>query len=118
MPTMPARLPTGQPARASAWFASAAGQAVLASESEAIRMAVAERPGQPWLCLTIAGVSHDPGSRGLLLRSPGRFVRGVLVVPEDPVAVSTDDVPTGRAKRATQDGAEESMMFTADHRTD
>lgn len=69
MRTMPPRIPTGQPARASAWFASAAGQAVLASESEAIRMAVAERPGQPWLCLTMAGVSGEPGGRGLLLQA-------------------------------------------------
>jgi len=93
MRTMPPRIPTGQPARASAWFASEAGQAILASETEAVRMAVAERPGQPWLCLTMAGVSAEPGGRGLLLQATregwGGPVRCALPLPLANESVAT-----------------------------
>ncbi|HSR64150.1 MAG TPA: hypothetical protein VLM17_00910 [Xanthomonadaceae bacterium] len=73
---MPPRIAPGQPARASAWFASAAGQAVLASEAEAIRTAVAERPGQPWLWLTVGAAGAEPAERGLLLRASREGWRG------------------------------------------
>ncbi len=76
MPTMPARSPTGQPARARAWFASAAGQAVLASEAEAIRAALAERPGQPWLWLTMDPAPGAGEGRGLLLQAEADGWRG------------------------------------------
>lgn len=76
MRTMPPRIVPGQPARAAAWFASAAGQAILASEAEAIRGAVAERPGQPWLWLTVGGVATETSGRGLLLQATDRGWRG------------------------------------------
>ena len=75
---MPARSPTGQPARARAWFASPAGQAVLASEAEAVRAALAERPGQPWLWLTMAPPAGASGGRGLVLQAEGGGWRGAL----------------------------------------
>jgi SAM-dependent methyltransferase len=78
MPTMPARSPTGQPTRARAWFASPAGQAVLASESEAIRSALAERPGQPWLWLAMAMPPGGGEGRGLVLQSEPGGWRGPL----------------------------------------
>lgn len=44
------RLP--EPAAAAAWFAGLAGQAILASEAETLRLAAQDRPGQAglWLC--------------------------------------------------------------------
>lgn len=48
---MPAPFPTRQPASAAAWFAGAAGHALLASEAGAVRDALGERPGQPSLWL-------------------------------------------------------------------
>lgn len=78
MRTMPPRIAPGQPARAAAWFASPAGQAVLASEAEAIRGALAERPGQPWLWLTVSGVAADAGGRGLLLEASHEGWQGAV----------------------------------------
>ncbi|MEO5630116.1 MAG: methyltransferase domain-containing protein [Thermomonas sp.] len=40
-----------EPALAAAWFAGVAGQAVIASEAELLRLACRERPGQPGLWL-------------------------------------------------------------------
>lgn len=48
---MPALFPIRQPAAAAAWFAGAAGQALLASEAASVGEALAERPGQPALWL-------------------------------------------------------------------
>jgi SAM-dependent methyltransferase len=75
MPTMPSRLPAGQldgPAtRRAEWFRSQAGQALIESESEGIRTALEQRPGQSWLWLApVADASGTP-RRGLRL-----FARG------------------------------------------
>ena len=59
---MPAPFPTRQPAAAAAWFAGAAGRALLGSEVEAVREAFAERPGQPSLWLApVLGAEAAPG---------------------------------------------------------
>jgi SAM-dependent methyltransferase len=52
MATMPAPSPTGQPDAATAdWFCSAAGQAILDSESDVLLAGLGERRGLPWLWL-------------------------------------------------------------------
>ena len=63
---MPPTFQMRQPAAAAAWFAGAAGRALLASEAPAVREALGERPGQPWLWLAPVP-SEEPG--------PGRGVR-------------------------------------------
>jgi SAM-dependent methyltransferase len=67
MATMPPRSPTGQPAGPSSWFSSGPGQALLDSESESIRTALAERPGQTWLWLAPALQQGDWPGRGMQL---------------------------------------------------
>lgn len=49
-----------EPAAAAAWFASLAGQAILASEADSLRQAALERPGQAglWLCPSGMGESE------------------------------------------------------------
>jgi SAM-dependent methyltransferase len=75
MPTMPPRSPAGQPDgafdRRGAWFGSAAGQALLDSESDSIRSALATRPGQSWLWLAPAPQVIDSVGRGLQLQVTG-----------------------------------------------
>ncbi len=48
-----------EPAAAAAWFASLAGQAVLASETDLLRQAAQERPGQPGLWLGPSGMGES-----------------------------------------------------------
>ncbi len=48
---MPAFRRQPEPALAAAWFAGIAGQAVIASEADLLRLACRERPGQPGLWL-------------------------------------------------------------------
>jgi SAM-dependent methyltransferase len=48
---MPAFLRQPVPAAAATWFGSSAGQMVIASEADVLRMAARERPGQPGLWL-------------------------------------------------------------------
>lgn len=75
---MPAPSVTRQPAATAAWFASAAGQALLASESGALREALGERPGQPWLWLApVAQAAEAPG-RGIRLSVDGETWGGDL----------------------------------------
>jgi SAM-dependent methyltransferase len=73
MPTMPSRLPAGQPdgpaARRGAWFRSDPGQALLRSETDSIRAALNERPGQSWLWLAPAGEPTATENRGLQLQA-------------------------------------------------
>jgi len=78
MPTMPPRSPAGQPDapldHRGGWFGSAAGQALLQSESGSIRAALGERPGQSWLWLAPAPQaidSTDSARRGLQLQVTG-----------------------------------------------
>jgi hypothetical protein len=56
MATMPPRLPAGQPSgppdHRVAWFVSRPGQALIQSERDSIRSALAQRPGQAWLWLS------------------------------------------------------------------
>ncbi len=51
MATMPLLSVHGQAERASAWFDSASGQAVLDSERATIAQVLSERPGLPWFWL-------------------------------------------------------------------
>jgi len=75
MPTMPPRSPAGQPDgafdRRGAWFGSAAGRALLDSESDSIQAALASRPGQSWLWLAPAPPASDWMGRGLQLQVTG-----------------------------------------------
>lgn len=77
---MPPRLPIGQPAGLSdnpgIWFESAPGQAVLESESDSIRAALAQRPGQSWLWLAPTSAPSDAPGRGLQLQACAPGWRG------------------------------------------
>lgn len=64
MPPIP---PNGQPAAGRAWFASAAGQALIESELPLIRRALGERPAPPWLWCAPAPVRVDGCGRGVCL---------------------------------------------------
>ena len=68
---MPAPFPTRQPASAAAWFAGVAGRALLASEAAAVREALEERPGQPWLWLGPVQPEGVPAGRGARLHVSG-----------------------------------------------
>jgi SAM-dependent methyltransferase len=92
---MPAPAHPRQPDRppiATPWFASAAGQAVLQSESQVVQQAVAERPGQPWLLLA-AAIPPPMGGQGLGLHLAGPgfdgAVRCALPLPIASEAVGT-----------------------------
>lgn len=69
---MPLPVPDRQPkfAATDAWFASVAGQALLASEAECVRIAGQQSPGQPyvWLGAGASLLPPDTGGSGLLLR--------------------------------------------------
>ena len=60
------------------WFASAPGRAVLDSEDDVVRLAAAERPGQPWLRLMPTGGLAVVGERELPLHVAGGFFDGPL----------------------------------------
>jgi SAM-dependent methyltransferase len=62
MATMPAPSTRGQPELHPGWFATRPAQALLASEHDSVRMALAERPGQPWLWLSAAAGDPGPGT--------------------------------------------------------
>jgi SAM-dependent methyltransferase len=72
MATMPSAFETGQPARASAWFATPAGACLLDCEGGEVAAALATRPAQPWLWLAPVlqgpaegrGVRLAPGAHG------------------------------------------------------
>lgn len=76
MPTMPAILPTGQPAAASDWFATPAGLAVLASEQGLVSEALGAHPGLPWLWLSPGEQGHPVEGRGLHLVRRGDRLTG------------------------------------------
>lgn len=81
---MPAALVQRQPERpgrdGAAWFATPAGEAVLRSEAEAIRRALAQRPGQPWLWLAAgpASAEAEAEGHGLRLNGSGERFDGAL----------------------------------------
>lgn len=80
MATMPATPLSGQPDAAPAdWFGSAAGRALLDSESEALSAGLAEgRAGLPWLWIGPAAArdSAGPPGRGLRLSVGGAGLEG------------------------------------------
>ncbi len=82
MATMPPRSPPGQPDGQTdprgAWFASIPGQALLASESDSIREALAQRPGQPWLWLSPAAQADVGSGLGLRLLAKGEGWEGPI----------------------------------------
>jgi len=59
--------PPGPASVAAAWFGTPPGRALLASEAAAVREALGERPGQPWLWLS---ATPQPGEA-----APGRGFR-------------------------------------------
>ena len=79
---MPAALVQRQPERTgrdgAAWFSTPAGAAVLASETEAIRRALAQRPGQPWLWLAAGPAPPHADASGLVLNGTGDRFDGPL----------------------------------------
>lgn len=60
-------LPPGRPAGLE-WFGGEAGQALLASEDEAVRRVLAACPARPWLWLGVPGAVAPVPRRGLVLR--------------------------------------------------
>src|SRR5690606_41239864 len=77
--TMPALFPQRQSASvAAAWFASPAGQALLASESTALQAALAERPAPPWLWLQPLASGAAGHARGVRLAVSGDGWAGVM----------------------------------------
>lgn len=76
MATMPPLSPMGQPDDLLEWFASAPGRALLASESDSVSAALAERPGQPWLWLSPLDCDAPPGGHGLCLQPVGASWQG------------------------------------------
>ncbi len=64
--------------RPPSWFAANAGQAVLASEGDALRQAFAERPGPPWLWLSPAAQGLAAPDSGIALRSSAEGFSGSL----------------------------------------
>ncbi|MGH8032727.1 MAG: hypothetical protein ACREO8_10275 [Luteimonas sp.] len=78
---MPLLSDSGQADRASAWFQTAAGQAVIASERTAIAQALSERLRRPWLWLAPSAVDGpvvDGGSAGLALSTRGSGWTGAV----------------------------------------
>ena len=83
---MPALLPHRQagaspPARPPAaldWFHGAAGQALLASEGEAVRRVLAACPARPWMWFGVPGAGAPAAGRGLVVRSAGGAWEGSL----------------------------------------
>lgn len=96
---MPAPFPTRQPAEMAAtaamaaWFAGAAGQAVLDSEAGAVREALDERPGQPWLWIRAVAATGDAPGRGVRLALAGDAWGGDLRCGS-PLPISSESVGT------------------------
>jgi SAM-dependent methyltransferase len=67
---MPALSSHRQPGIPLAWFASPAGQGLLAVEAAAMQRVLAACPAMPWAWLGVAGAvpPEAPGNRGVLLR--------------------------------------------------
>jgi len=78
MSTMPSMSPTRQSGQTiHDWFLSDAGQAVLASEEDAVAQALSDRPGMPWLwCGPGPRDTADLAGRGLYLSPDGEQWRG------------------------------------------
>lgn len=81
LPAMPLTMPPSafprQPDTAAAWFAGVAGQAVLASETDILRLASQDRPGQLGLWLSPSGMGEAEIERPLLrLRAASRGFEG------------------------------------------
>lgn len=76
---MPAPASGRQPASAFDWFASAAGQGLLAAESGAVKRVLAACPALPWVWIGAPGVTAPAADRrGLLLRRDGQAFDGGL----------------------------------------
>lgn len=66
-----------EPAAAAAWFAGLAGQAILASEADTLRLAAQDRPGQAGLWLSPSGMGEAEVDVSLLrLRAAARGFEG------------------------------------------
>ncbi len=66
-----------EPAAAAAWFAGLAGQAILASEADTLRLAAQDRPGQAGLWLSPSGMGEAELELPLLrLRAAARGFEG------------------------------------------
>jgi len=108
MRTMPSRSPTGQPAgpseRSPSWFESAAGQALIGSETDSILAALHEREGHGWLWLATTGSQGAPGGRGLRLTAAGSGWDGPVRC-QTPLPLANESVATVVVQHAGQRGA-------------
>lgn len=77
MGTMPALVPSRQPAGLLTWFGTAAGQGLLAVEAAAMARVLTTTPALPWCWLGVPGAvppeaaGTPGGGRGVLLRRDG-----------------------------------------------
>jgi SAM-dependent methyltransferase len=76
--TMPLLATTGQPDHATDWFSSASGRALLLSEFDALRHALGERPGQPWMWLAPMLSDIELEGHGLRMRKAGSEWHGSI----------------------------------------
>lgn len=108
MATMPPRSLTGQaagqPDSRSDWFASIPGRALLDSEVDSIREALADRPGQPWLWLSPTPQSTEPDSRGLRLQATGGGWQGPIRCAL-PLPLANESVATVVVQHAIRSGS-------------
>jgi hypothetical protein len=108
MRTMPSSSPTGQPAgpseRTLSWFESAAGQAVVSSETDSILAALQEREGHGWLWLAATGSQGGPAGRGLRLTRAGSGWDGPVRCGI-PLPLANESVATVVVQHAGQRGA-------------
>lgn len=115
MPTMPSHLTAGQPSgptdRGPSWFDSAAGQAVIGSETDSILAALHQREGHGWLWLAAAGQQEDPIGRGLRLLATGAGWDGPVRC-EAPLPLSNESVSTVVVQHVAHRGARASELVS------
>ena len=115
MPTMPSRSPTGQPTgpsdRSPSWFESAAGQAVIGSETDSILAALGDRAGQGWLWLAASNAQGEPAGRGLRLTAVGAGWDGPVRC-ETPLPLASESVATVVLQHAEHSGSRAATLVS------
>jgi SAM-dependent methyltransferase len=111
MATMPALSMHGQPDPRPDWFATVPGQALLASEQDSIRAALAARPGQPWLWLSPAHDSDEglPG-QGLRLQATAAGWTGPVRCAL-PLPLANESVATVVVQHAACRGVDRDLLL-------
>jgi SAM-dependent methyltransferase len=104
MPTMPLPSAPGQPDSPSDWFATTPGRALLDSETDSIRSALGERPGQPWLWLSPVDGGDDTASgHGLRLQVSANGWAGAVRCAL-PLPLANESVATAVVQHVTRNG--------------